>query len=139
MRARYAAVLTLTLLSLSLSGCFLPPAIATVTVDLGTLIGTGKTTTDYAISYFVEEDYRVWWGVAEASVEAIFYDEQEIMIAERAKSEESLADATRAERGLLAAYAQASIPDEAGETLSPSLVSDGGQGEKPTRPPRRWT
>ena len=125
-----AAVFVLCSVAFGLSGCILPPAvtIATVMTDFGSLVATGKTTSDHAISFVVEEDCRVWRGVAEVSVEAICFDEEETLIAEAKRLKaESVASATaeqaRKEGDLLASYAQAPVPAESDEPLSPGFDS----------------
>jgi len=44
------------------AGCVLPPAvtIASFVADGASLVGTGKTTTDHAISLLADEDCRLW-------------------------------------------------------------------------------
>ncbi len=130
MFTRRATVFVLGFVTFGLSGCVLPPAvtIATVMADIGSLITTEKTTSDHAISFVVKEDCRVWRGVAEVSVKAICFDEEETFIAEAKRVKERLgtsAASLQAQRegDLLASYAQAPISAESDELLSPGFES----------------
>lgn len=62
MKIRSGPILALVLAGLAVSGCALPPilVVASNVIDGMSLIGTGKTVTDHALSAATEEDCALW-------------------------------------------------------------------------------